>query len=107
MTRSAAILLASALITVGGCAATKRARVQTSLQSAGMSADDAHCLARPLVAGLSTSQLKSLKKIAELTKADQGNMSEAQLMAALHENLDEQTVTVVLDAVTQCFMGGL
>lgn len=107
MSKRTAILLASALVVLGGCAATKRARVQTSLQEAGLSADDAHCLARPLVAGLSTKELKSLKKISELTKSQKGNLSETQVLATLHENLDEKTVGVVLAAVNQCFMTGL
>lgn len=107
VTRSAAILLASALLTVGGCAATKRAHVRASLQDAGLSEADARCLAPPLVAGLSTSELKSLKKISALTKGDQRPASEAELLATLHENLDEKTVTVVLDAVSHCFMTGL
>jgi len=100
------VLLPALLLAVSGCAATKRAHVSTALQDAGMTEADARCLAKPLVRDLNTSQLKTLKRISVLAKSESGGMSEEQLMATLHENLDPQTVEAVIGAVSECFMGG-
>lgn len=106
MPRYGAFLAIIMLLLVSGCASMKRAQVRTALQDVGMAETDARCLARPLVRDLSTSQLKTLKKLKDLFTSESNDMSEADIMQALNENLDPETVGAVLVAVSECAMGG-
>jgi len=101
-----AIILTATLGLLAGCAATKETRVRTALTEAGLPAPIAQCMAEPLARDLTTSQLRSLGKVAQLRDTRVGTLTQREFLDMLRRDVDPETVGVVLRAGIGCFMRG-
>ncbi len=100
------LMLPVLLLALAGCATTKEAQVRSALLDAGLSEPMANCMAEPLGSDLSVSQLRSLKRVAQLANTSPTKMTQKQVMDLLKRDLDPQTVGVVVRAGIGCFVRG-
>ena len=100
-THSIALLL---LLAVAGCA-SKESRIQSALTDAGLSAETARCMARPIARDLSADQLRSLQRLARLSSDRVERMPARQILDTLQQsNLDAATIATVTRAGLGCFL---
>ncbi|MGL6043930.1 MAG: hypothetical protein ACRC1J_08405, partial [Sandaracinobacteroides sp.] len=64
------------------------------------------CMAEPLGAELSVTQLRSLQRVAKLAQTAPANLSQSQLLDLLKRDLDPETVGVVVRAGVGCILRG-
>ncbi len=100
------LVLLAGLALLGACAASKEARVRTALTDAGLPVPMAQCMAEPLARDLTTSQLRSLGKVARLRNTELGTITQKQFLDMLRRDVDPETVGVVVRAGVGCFLRG-
>lgn len=93
-------------ILIAGCATSKEAQVRTALTDAGLPPAMAGCMATPLARDLSTSQLRSLGRLARSASDKRKQLSESEILDMLRRDLDPQVVGVVLRAGLGCVVRG-
>lgn len=94
------------LLALGACATTKEAQVRSSLIDAGLPTSTAECMAEPLARDLTTSQLKSLARVARQVSGSGRGLSNRQVLDLVSRDVDPETVGVVMRAGVGCFLRG-
>jgi uncharacterized lipoprotein YajG len=98
-----------AVLTVGllaGCATTKEAQVRSALTDAGLPPATAQCMAEPMARDLSTSQLRSISRVAKVARTQVGQLTQRQVLDLFKRDLDPETVGVVVRAGVGCILRG-
>ena len=98
-------LLALLLVTAA-CATSKEAQVRSALNNAGVPPALASCMATPLARDLSTSQLRSLGRVARIGRAEARSLTDREVIDLLRRDLDPETVGVVVRAGLGCVIRG-